>query len=70
MPHAQPQGSLMYVLTLTTNHGQGTVTGTYNPAPGETRYDAYRAIRRHALDSYPHLENGTVLFFCLEPNTL
>ncbi|MFJ6426261.1 hypothetical protein [Streptomyces hydrogenans] len=70
MQNTQPQGSLMYVMTLSDGRGQGTVTGTYNPAPDESRYDAYGAIRRHAVDVYPHLANATVLFFCLEPNTL
>ncbi|MFI8368573.1 hypothetical protein [Streptomyces sp. NPDC085466] len=70
MQNAQSQGSLMYVLTLSDGRGQGTVTGTYNPAPGETRHDAYGAIRRHALNIYPRLEDATVVFFALEPNAL
>ncbi|MFJ7259893.1 hypothetical protein ACIQV2_06960 [Streptomyces globosus] len=70
MPDQQSQGSLMYVLTLSDGQGQGTVTGTYNPAPGETRHDAYGAIRRHALNLYPRLVDATVVFFSLEPNTL
>ncbi|MFC9339383.1 hypothetical protein ACFT0G_12140 [Streptomyces sp. NPDC057020] len=69
MSHAKPQGSLMYVMTLTTNRGQCTVSGTYNPAASETRFDAYGAIRRHALNLYPHMEDAVVAFFSLEPNT-
>ncbi|MET8969177.1 hypothetical protein [Streptomyces hydrogenans] len=70
MQNAQSQGSLMYVLTLSDGRGQGTVTGTYNPAVGETRLDAYGSIRRHALNIYPHLQGATVVFFSLEPNAL
>ncbi|MFC8505558.1 hypothetical protein ACFU3J_01825 [Streptomyces sp. NPDC057411] len=64
------QGTHAYVLTLNTPRGQGTVSGTITPAAGASRFDTYEDIRRHALRTYPELQNGTVMFFSLEKNTL
>ncbi|MET9426315.1 hypothetical protein [Streptomyces sp. NPDC003036] len=70
MAYGQPQGSYMYVMTLSDGRGEGTVSGTYTPPSGASRFDAYEAIRQHAIRAYPSLQSGTVVFFCLEPNTL
>ncbi|MET8505457.1 hypothetical protein ABZV60_12460 [Streptomyces sp. NPDC004787] len=66
----QPQGSHMYVLTLATRQGQGTASGTITPEPGQSRFDVFDQIWGEMLHRRPSLENATVLFFSLEPNTL
>ncbi|MFI8828599.1 hypothetical protein [Streptomyces sp. NPDC053431] len=70
MEYDRPQGSHMYVLTLSDGRGEGTVSGTITPAAGASRFDTYEHIRQHATRAYPSLQGSTVVFFSLEPNTL
>ncbi|MFD5322918.1 hypothetical protein [Streptomyces sp. NPDC127092] len=67
----QPQGTHMYVLTLQSERGSVcTLSGTHTPREGWTRYDLLVQLRADASRRSPSMENGTVLFFSLEPNTL
>ncbi|MFD6344423.1 hypothetical protein ACFWF9_06815 [Streptomyces roseolus] len=70
MHDAQSQGSHLYVLTLFDGQGQGTLSGTITPPAGATRFDVLDHLRRQAGSTYPSLNNGAVVFFLLEPNTL
>lgn len=65
------QGTHMYVLTIDDpGYSAVTVDGTITPAPGATRYDAYRDIKARTIRTYPEMAHGIVTFFSLEPNTL
>lgn len=67
----QPQGSHMYVLTLQGRNGDTcTISGTYTPHAGWSRFDFYTRLRTEAARSYPAMENAKVLFFSLDRNTL
>ncbi|MFG2836871.1 hypothetical protein ACGFYE_17935 [Streptomyces zaomyceticus] len=63
------QGSHMYVLTLQSQHKSVcTLSGTYTPPPGVTRFDILTQLRTDAVRQYPSMEGGIVLHFALEPN--
>ncbi|MEV6124493.1 hypothetical protein AB0M23_28965 [Streptomyces sp. NPDC052077] len=70
MQNDRPQGTHMYVLTLSDGRGEGTVSGTITPPAGASRFDTYEHLRRHATGVHPSLRGSTVVFFSLEPNTL
>ncbi|WP_435610445.1 hypothetical protein [Streptomyces sp. C10-9-1] len=68
---AQSQGTHVYVLTLQSERGDVcTLSGTHTPRDGWTRYDLLVQLRADASRRNPSMENGIVLFFSLEPNTL
>lgn len=63
------QGALHWCLTL---DGLGSYSGTYTPAVGETRYDAYQRIRSAVLEEAGRADGlvPVTLFFDLQPNVL
>ncbi|MFF9055366.1 hypothetical protein ACF09Z_29965 [Streptomyces erythrochromogenes] len=70
-PHAAPQGSHQWILTLELpGRAAATEYGTWNPDPGATRHDVFVAVRRHVTRQFPELERATVVFFSFEPNQL
>lgn len=65
------QGSHMYVLTLQSQQKTVcTLSGTYTPPPGVTRFDILAQLRLDAVRQYPSVEGGIVLYFALDPNTV
>lgn len=71
---APEQGTHQYLLTLQIPMGGGfsisTWSGTYTPAPGTTRHDAYLALRDSIARAHPQFADASVLFFDLQPNQL
>ncbi|GAA4910215.1 hypothetical protein ACFPM3_11315 [Streptomyces coeruleoprunus] len=66
-----PQGSHMYVLTLELpGRLSHTSSGTWTPAEGMSRYDAFKAIKSDILRQIPELTRANVTFFSIEPNQL
>lgn len=65
------QGTHHFVLTLE-KPGRFSMTqeGTFTPAPGSTRQDAYLAIYRSVTEQDPNLRGASVGFFALEANQL
>ncbi|WP_121830155.1 hypothetical protein [Streptomyces sp. S1] len=71
MDRPTAQGTHVYVLTLqNSQHSACTVSGTYTPSPGVTRYDALTQLRIDVVRQYPSMEGAVVLYFALEPNHL
>ncbi|MEU9159052.1 hypothetical protein AB0D29_02020 [Streptomyces sp. NPDC048424] len=69
LPEEGEQGSHYWIITLELpDRVAATQSGTCTPAPGWTRHDMYRAIRRDLISECPKLGNATVAFFSLEPN--
>ncbi|MFB6839528.1 hypothetical protein [Streptomyces sp. NPDC056361] len=65
------QGTHMYVLSLQNSRmGACTVSGTYTPPVGVTRYDILTQLRIDAVRQYPSMEGAVVLYFDLQTNTL
>ncbi|MFI1973706.1 hypothetical protein [Streptomyces wedmorensis] len=65
------QGTHLYVLSLQNSRmGACTLSGTYTPQPGATRYDILSQLRIDAAREYPSMEGSVVLYFALEPNRL
>ncbi|MFB6984101.1 hypothetical protein [Streptomyces scopuliridis] len=69
--NSQQQGSHFYVMTL---EKPGLVsamrTGTYTPAPGTTRNDAFNEIYELITSSNRDLYRAHVVFFTIESNQL
>ncbi|MDX2559336.1 hypothetical protein PV371_06700 [Streptomyces sp. TX20-6-3] len=65
------QGTHIYVLTLQNRQQSAcTISGTYTPPPGTTRYDILAQLRFDAVRQYPSMEGAVVLYFALETNDL
>ncbi|MEU4065942.1 hypothetical protein AB0F25_26600 [Streptomyces wedmorensis] len=65
------QGSHLYVLSLQNGRmGACTISGTYTPPAGATRYDILTQLRIDAVREYPSMEGSIVLYFALETNRL
>ncbi|WP_338496707.1 hypothetical protein [Streptomyces sp. SJL17-4] len=65
------QGSHMYVLTMQNRQESAcTLSGTYTPPPGLTRFDILAQLRLDAVRQYPSMEGAVVLHFAFEPNTV
>ncbi|APE21700.1 MULTISPECIES: hypothetical protein [Streptomyces] len=66
-----PQGTHVYVLTLENQRKSAcTLSGTYTPPPGATRWDVLSQLRFDAVRQYPSMESAIVLYFALEANRL
>ncbi|MFI9112751.1 hypothetical protein [Streptomyces venezuelae] len=71
MHSSTPQGTHVYVLTLENERKSAcTISGTYTPPPGATRWDILGQLRVDAVRQYPSMEGGIVLYFSLEENCL
>ncbi|MFE5900785.1 hypothetical protein ACFQ67_25715 [Streptomyces sp. NPDC056488] len=71
MDRSPAQGSHVYVLTLQNpQHSACTLSGTYTPPPGMTRFDVLTQLRIDMVRQYPSMEGAVVLYFALEPNHL
>ncbi|MFB6621674.1 hypothetical protein ACFCWD_32785 [Streptomyces sp. NPDC056374] len=71
MQNSTEQGSHIYVLTLQSQQKSVcTLSGTYTPPTGVTRFDILAQLRLDAARQYPSMEGGIVLYFALEPNTV
>ncbi|MFF1684618.1 hypothetical protein [Streptomyces sp. NPDC058254] len=69
----QEPGTHFFAITLEVpTYASFTTTGSYTPAPGTTREQAFTRIYAHAIDSSgdPRMRTANVLFFSLEPNEL
>ncbi|MFF2061104.1 hypothetical protein ACFVWZ_04750 [Streptomyces sp. NPDC058200] len=65
------QGSHFYVLTLEKpGLMSATRTGTYTPAPGTTRNDAFNDIYDQLTSSNRDLYRANVVFFTIESNQI
>ncbi|MGW1116540.1 hypothetical protein ACWD5B_05440 [Streptomyces tanashiensis] len=65
------QGTHMYVLSLQNRQMSAcTISGTYTPAPWDTRFDILNRLRLDAVRQYPSMEGSIVVYFALEPNEL
>ncbi|MGW8765552.1 hypothetical protein ACWGN5_23925 [Streptomyces sp. NPDC055815] len=65
------QGTHLYVLSLQNNRQAAcTISGTYTPPPGATRFDILNRLRIDAARQYPSMEGAIVLYFALEANDL
>ncbi|MFG3038567.1 hypothetical protein ACGFYZ_16890 [Streptomyces sp. NPDC048330] len=65
------QGTHLYVLSLQNSRlGACTVSGTFTPTPGMTRYDILTQLRTEAVTEYPTMQGSVVLYFALQPNHL
>lgn len=68
------QGSHFYAMTLNRPLKDGEAnfmsSGTITPPPGTTRCDVYDELIARSIRLHPELAGASVLFFCLEPNTL
>jgi hypothetical protein len=71
MATATTTGTHFFLITLEIP-GRAALTrsGTFTPEPGETRNDAYAAIREHLNRQDPDFTHANVSFFSIEPNTL
>ncbi|MFI0925134.1 hypothetical protein ACH4TP_14545 [Streptomyces sp. NPDC021012] len=71
MQNNQPQGTHMYALSLQNSQMSAcTVSGTYTPPPGTTRFDILTQLRLDAVRQYPSMEGSIVVYFALEPNAV
>ncbi|MGA5064494.1 hypothetical protein ACPB9E_12060 [Streptomyces exfoliatus] len=65
------QGTHLYVLTLQNRQQSAcTVSGTFTPEPGFTRFDVLGQLRIDVVRQYPSMEGAVVLYFALEANHL
>ncbi|GFH34316.1 hypothetical protein [Streptomyces pacificus] len=65
------QGSHHYILTLDRPGRTGVTShGTFTPLPGETRADAFSAIKEHVVQQHPDMAGAVTSFFAIEPNQL
>ncbi|MFF0429642.1 hypothetical protein ACFYUJ_35360 [Streptomyces sp. NPDC004520] len=65
------QGTHMYVLSLQNSQMSAcTISGTYTPAPGATRFDIFDRLRLDAVREYPSMEGSIVVYFALESNAV
>ncbi|MGA5063164.1 hypothetical protein ACPB9E_05185 [Streptomyces exfoliatus] len=65
------QGTHLYVLTLQNRQQSAcTVSGTFTPEPGFTRFDVLGQLRIDMVRQYPSMEGAVVLYFALEANHL
>lgn len=68
--------TLHFIITMQLGPSRFSWDGTYEPQPGQSRQDAFRAIlegtKRAAADRGIHVVAGdfSTLFFSLEPNDL
>ncbi|MGW8762316.1 hypothetical protein ACWGN5_07425 [Streptomyces sp. NPDC055815] len=71
MQNNHPQGTHMYVLSLQNSQMSAcTISGTYTPPPGATRFDILNRLRLDAVRQYPSMEGSIVVYFALETNDL
>ncbi|MFC9386167.1 hypothetical protein [Streptomyces venezuelae] len=71
MQNSNRQGSHMYVLTLQSQQQNVcTISGTFTPGAGFTRWDILAQLRVDAARQYPSMEGGAVLYFAMEENYL
>ncbi|XUM04894.1 hypothetical protein ACQ86F_17875 [Streptomyces venezuelae ATCC 10712] len=69
--NTRPQGTHMYVLSLQNRQMNAcTISGTYTPPPGATRFDILNRLRVDAAREYPSMEGAIVLYFALDANGL
>ncbi|MFK0214948.1 hypothetical protein [Streptomyces sp. NPDC090298] len=65
------QGTHLYVLSLQNRQMNAcTISGTYTPPPGATRFDILNRLRLDAAREYPSMEGAIVLYFALDANHL
>ncbi|MET9725446.1 hypothetical protein [Streptomyces zaomyceticus] len=71
---APAQGTHHWVMTLEVPNGSGkamtTSNGTFTPAPGYTRANAFTDIYDGLIQRNPQLRGSNVVFFSIEPNAL
>lgn len=71
----QQPGSHFWLMTVQTaqdsrgGHRVVTLSGTFTPAPGQSRQDAYEQLVR-VVARETGTDQNTVLFFSLDPNRL
>ncbi|MGW8351057.1 hypothetical protein [Streptomyces wedmorensis] len=65
------QGTHLYVLSLQNSQKAAcTISGTYTPPPGATRFDILNQLRLDTARQYPSMEDAIVLYFALDTNHL
>ncbi|MFF9427689.1 hypothetical protein [Streptomyces sp. NPDC014746] len=65
------QGTHLYILSLQNSRQAAcTISGTYTPPPGATRFDILNRLRLDAAREYPSMEGAIVLYFALDTNHL
>jgi hypothetical protein len=70
-PAPQEQGSHHWVMTVELpGRAMHTCSGTWTPAQGATRHDAFLAIKANIAEQSPEMARANVVFFSLEPNQL
>ncbi|MFE4912472.1 hypothetical protein ACFRCX_13110 [Streptomyces sp. NPDC056652] len=69
--NSQQQGTHFYVMTLEVPGVMTAMrTGTYTPAPGATRNDAFNELYELITGSSRDLYRANVVFFTMERNEL
>lgn len=59
-----------WFMSFQTAAGATTISGTFKKAPNATRNRAYEEIMATVREQHPHLADGVVVSFDVQPNKL